>query len=135
MAKKKAAAVTAEAKEELKKTIAPEEIIMDDDSDMPEPQTKVYRKYLKCTKKFLTLLDECLSSLPYTTMLKNESNETMRAVDLLKFVENNHAKITIDDMNKIISYIAGLDIKHARPLMTVVEQKDKQSELWSLVEE
>ena len=27
----------------------------DDDSDMPQPQTKVYKKYLKCTDMFMNL--------------------------------------------------------------------------------
>lgn len=132
MARKKATP----AEEELKKTIAPEQIQMeDDDSDMPAPQTKTYRKYLKCTKKFITLFDNAIATLPYTTVLKNEGGETMRAADLLRFVENNSQKITVEDMNKIISYIASLEIRRARPLMEVVEKKDKQSELWTLVEE
>lgn len=81
------------------------------------------------------MFDNAIATLPYTTVLKNEAGETMRAADLLKFVEKNSNKITVEDMNKIISYVASLEIRRARPIMEIVEQKEKQSELWTLVEE
>lgn len=130
MAKKK----TADVKEELKNTITPEDVIVDDDSDMPQPETKVYKKYLKCTQKFVSLFEQAVSTLPYNTVLKNEAGKTIRAVDLLKFVEQKSQKIEIEAMNEVISYVAALDIKRARPLMEIIEAKDQQSQLWSLTD-
>lgn len=125
---------TADAKEELKKTITPEDVVIEDDSDMPQPETKVYKKYLKCTQKFMTLFNDAISTLPYNTVLRNEAGKTIRAVDLLKFVEAKSQKIEIETMNEVISYIASLDIKRARPIMEIIEAKDQQSQLWTLAE-
>lgn len=134
MAKKK---VTDTEKENLKKSIAPEDVVIEDDSDMPQPETKSYstqKKCLKCTQKFMVLFEQAVSSLPYNTVLKNEAGKTIRAVDLLKFMEQKYQKIEIDAMNEVISYIATLDIKHARPLMEIIENKEQQSQLWGLSE-
>lgn len=125
---------TADAKEELKKTITPEDVVIEDDSDMPQPETKVYKKYLKCTQKFMSLFNDAISTLPYNTVLRNEAGKTIRAVDLLKFVEAKSQKIEIETMNEVISYIASLDIKRARPIMEIIETKDQQSQLWTLAE-
>lgn len=125
---------TADAKEELKKTITPEDVVIEDDSDMPQPETKVYKKYLKCTQKFISLFNDAISTLPYNTVLRNEAGKTIRAVDLLKFVEAKSQKIEIETMNEVISYIASLDIKRARPIMEIIEAKDQQSQLWTLAE-
>jgi len=125
---------TADAKEELKKTITPEDVVIEDDSDMPQPETKVYKKYLKCTQKFMSLFNDAISTLPYNTVLRNEAGKTIRAVDLLKFVEAKSQKIEIETMNEVISYIASLDIKRARPIMEIIEAKDQQSQLWTLAE-
>lgn len=55
----------------LDNTIDPEMIVMDDDSDMPEPETKSYEKLIKCTNKFMQLFHETVDTLPYATILKN----------------------------------------------------------------
>ena len=36
-------------------TIEPNDIVMDDDSDMPLPETKEYEKFIACTDKFMSL--------------------------------------------------------------------------------
>ena len=42
-----------EVTQEEYQTIEPDDIVLDDDSDMPEPQTKSYEKFMKCTDKFM----------------------------------------------------------------------------------
>ena len=44
----------------LKNTIDPKQIVMDDDSDMPKPETKVYKKYLKVSDKFMRMFNQCV---------------------------------------------------------------------------
>ena len=39
--------------------IAPEQIIMDDDSDMPKPEAKVYKKYLNYKDYFYAEVEVC----------------------------------------------------------------------------
>ena len=107
----------------------------DDDSDMPQPQTKAYKKYLKCTDMFMSLFMECVSNLPYSSVLKNNDGAAIKLTDLVHFVEQNREHISVDDMNVIISYIANLGFKIARPLMEVVDNKAEQSKLWMLIKD
>ena len=105
----------------------------DDDSDMPLPRTKDYKKYLKCTDMFMSLFMECVSNLPYSSVLKNNDGAAIKLTDLVHFVEQNREHIAVDDMNVIISYIANLGFKTARPLMEIVDNKTEQSKLWTLI--
>ena len=105
----------------------------DDDSDMPQPQTKTYKKHLKCTDLFMSLFMECVSNLPYSSVLKNNDGGAIKLTDLVHFVEQHREYIAVDDMNVIISYIANLGFKIARPLMEIVDNKAEQSKLWMLL--
>ena len=105
----------------------------DDDSDMPQPQTKVYKKYLKCTDMFMSLFMACVSNLPYSSVLKNNDGGAIKLTDLVHFVEQHHAHIAVDDMNVIISYIANLGFSTSRPPMEIVDNKTEQSKLWTLI--
>ena len=68
---------TKKDEELLKKTIAPEEIITDDDSDMPQPETKVYKKYLRVTDKFMRLFGKCVGGLPYDSVIRNKEGDLL----------------------------------------------------------
>ena len=116
---------TAEEKAEAIKKITPEMIVMDDDSDMPAPETKVYKKYIKVNDTFMTLFYQCVNTLPYKTVLRNSKGSTMELNKFVPFVENNRNKIEINDMNIILSYIDNLDYAHARPMMDVINDKEK----------
>jgi hypothetical protein len=131
MAKEK----TKKDEELLKKTIAPEEIITDDDSDMPQPETKVYKKYLRVTDKFMRLFGKCVGSLPYDSVIRNKEGGTYRLIDFVRFIENHKDKMAVDDMNVAISYIAQMDFSKARPLMEIIEDKSRQPELWGVFED
>ena len=123
-------------KEALLETIKPENIkVMDDDSDMPAPQTKVYKKYLRVTDLFMRLFGQCVNTLPYKTTLQNSNGQQIGLSKLVAFVEQNRNKISEEDMNHILSYIDNLDFQHARPLMDVVLNKEQQQNLWSMFEE
>ena len=110
----------------LDNTIDPEMIVMDDDSDMPEPETKSYEKLIKCTNKFMQLFHETVDTLPYATILKNSNNDQIKLIDLVKYIEQKY--------DRIVSFIANLDFKHARPLMEIIEDQNKQSILWEPVD-
>lgn len=131
MAKEK----TKKDEELLKKTIAPEEIITDDDSDMPQPETKVYKKYLRVTDKFMRLFGKCVGGLPYDSVIRNKEGGTYRLIDFVRFIENHKDKMAVDDMNVAISYIAQMDFSKARPLMEIIEDKSRQPELWGVFED
>lgn len=118
----------------LDNTIDPEMIVMDDDSDMPEPETKSYEKLIKCTNKFMQLFHETVDTLPYATILKNSNNDQIKLIDLVKYIEQKYDRMPIEEMDKIVSFIANLDFKHARPLMEIIEDQNKQSTLWELVD-
>lgn len=130
-------------KENIENTIDPvvEEIkesdivIEDDDSDMPEPETKSYEQYIKCTDKFMQMFMEMMGKLPYASVLKNNKGEQIKLISLVSFVEKNSEKMSVNDMNQIVSFIAGLEFRISRPLMEIIESKDGQPTLWQLVNE
>ena len=101
----------------LDNTIDPEMIVMDDDSDMPEPETKSYEKLIKCTNKFMQLFHETVDTLPYATILKNSNNDQIKLIDLVKYIEQKYDRMPIEEMDKIVSFIANLDFKHLIPLI------------------
>ena len=120
--------------EELENTIDPEMIVMDDDSDMPEPETKVYENVVKCTPKFIHLFNQVVGDLPYATILKNSNGEQIKLIDLAKYVEQKHDRILVEEIDKIIAFIANLGFKYARPLMEVIESPEGQRTLWQKVD-
>ena len=125
--------VIEEQKAKLTEPINPEDIIIDDDSDMPEPATKDYssnEQKFKCTDKFMKLFGECIGNMPYATQLSNAQGGQIRLIDLVSFVEKNYQAITADELNTIIGFLAYTEFKYVRPLMEIVEKKDRQSELW-----
>lgn len=119
----------------LKNTIDPKQIVMDDDSDMPKPETKVYKKYLKVTDKFMRMFNQCVGQLPYNTVVRNKEGGTYRLVDIVRFIEQHKDKMAVDDMNVAISYISGMDFNRARPLMEIIENRERQPELWTVFED
>jgi hypothetical protein len=108
---------------------------MDDDSDMPKPETKVYKKYLKVTDKFMRMFNQCVGQLPYDTVVRNKEGGTYRLVDFVRFIEQHKDKMAVDDMNVAISYISGMDFNRARPLMEIIETRERQPELWTVFED
>lgn len=124
----------AEIQEELDKSIDPDMIVMDDDSDMPEPETKSYEKSLKCTQKFMQLFYDSIGELPYATILKNSNGDQIKLIDLVKYVESKKDKIAVNEMDKIIGFIANLGFKYSRHLMEVVEDQKQQHILWTVID-
>lgn len=110
-------------------------IIMDDDSDMPAPQTKTYKHYLKCTDRFMSLINNALGSLPYGTVITNNEGEKKRLSELYKFIEAKKDKMEIQEMNTFISYMNNVEFSKIRPFMEIVENKQQQYLLWTLIEE
>lgn len=123
--------------------INPDDIILNDDDVMPEPETENYNetqnanadyenKILRPTAKFLKLFEECVGKLPYNTILTNSKNEKIKLTDLIKFVDSKQAGMKVADMNAIIAFIAGIDYSIIQPLMSIIDDSKRQSELWSL---
>ena len=83
-----------DTKEEPKSDSFNEEIIYEDDSEMPEPETKDYRQRLKVTPKFMELFYMCTGNMKYATSLTNNQGSTIKLLDLVEYVEstqNNNA--------------------------------------------
>ena len=118
-------------------TIDPEDIVidnnMDDDSDMPEPETKTYEKQIQLTDKFMNLFEDVMGKLPYASILKNAKGDQIKLIDLVKYIEAKKDKISIDEMDKIVSFIANIEFKIARPLMELIENHDTQKLLWHII--
>ena len=68
-------------------------IVMDDDSDMPEPETKTYDNLIRCTAKFMQLFNQVVGELPYATILKNSNGDQLKLIDLVKYVETKKDRI------------------------------------------
>ena len=119
--------------EELDITIDPEEIVMDDDSDMPEPETKVYEKVVRLTDKFMVLFSDVTGKLPYASILHNAKGDSIKLIDLVKYIEAKRQRISVEEMDKIISFIANIEFKIARPLMELIEDQKNQKILWEQV--
>lgn len=119
---------------EIENTIDPEMIVMDDDSDMPEPESKSYENYVRCTPKFMQLFNQVIGELPYATILKNGAGDQIKLIDLVKYVEQKHDKMPITEVDKIVAFIANLGFKYSRPLMEVIESADGQRTLWEKVD-
>ena len=112
----------------------------DDDSDMPLPETAEYadphasdNKILIPTAKFYKLFNECMGKLPYASIIKNEKNDQIKLVDLFNYVEmRNSTGISVKEMNAIISFVANAPFEFVRPFMEIVNEADRQKELWTL---
>lgn len=120
-------------KEEIDITIDPEDIVIDDDSDMPEPETKTYEKQIKLSDKFMTLFEDVMGKLPYASILKNVKGDQIKLIDLVKYIEAKKNRISVDEMDKIISFIANVEFKTARPLMELIENQETQKLLWTQI--
>lgn len=128
------AEIVASKESEEYATIEPDDIVMDDDSDMPEPETKDYEKYIKCTQKFLDLFNGVVGKMPYASILRNSNGDSIKLIDLVKYVEAKKDKILVNEMDKIISFIANIEFKLARPLMELIEDQTRQSELFQIIQ-
>ena len=119
--------------EEVDITIDPEDIVMDDDSDMPEPETKTYDKQIKLTDKFMSLFEDVMGKLPYASILRNAKGDQIKLIDLVKYIEAKRNQISVEEMDKIVSFIANIEFKTARPLMELIENQETQKLLWTPV--
>jgi hypothetical protein len=73
--------------------------------------------------------------MPYDTVVRNKEGGTYRLVDFVRFIEQHKDKMAVDDMNVAISYISGMDFNRARPLMEIIETRERQPELWTVFED
>lgn len=133
-----------EKNEEMEEIINPSDIIFDDeeDTDMPTPETEDYNaahsnsdndRLLKPSYKFVKLFEDCLGKLPYASVLKNQNNEQIKLLDLMRFVEAKTDQMTVGEMNTIISFLAQCPVEVIRPLMEIIEDQKRQPELWTLL--
>ena len=116
--------------EDVDVTIDPEDIVIDDDSDMPEPETKTYEKQIKLTDKFMALFEDVMGKLPYASILRNAKGDQIKLIDLVKYIEAKKNRISVEEMDKIVSFIANIEFKVARPLMELIENQETQKILW-----
>ena len=122
--------VTEGTKDEKKSDSFNEEIIYEDDSEMPEPETKDYRQRLKVTPKFMELFYMCTGNMKYATSLTNNQGSTIKLLDLVESTQNN---MPVEEMNIVLSFLGSAEFKYVRPIMALIE-KGKQHELWTLID-
>lgn len=113
--------------------IDPEDVIIDDDSDMPEPETKTYEKCVRLTDKFMALFEDVTGKLPYASILRNAKGDSIKLIDIVKYIEAKRQRISVDELDKIVSFIANIEFKIARPLMELIEDQNAQRILWEAV--
>ena len=120
-------------KNELPEKIDQDELIISEDDEMPEPETKNYEQTLKPTSLFYDLFNEAVGNMKYATILTNQQNNSIKLIDLVHFVEAKKEKgFGVAEMNNIISFIACGEFKNVRPLMEIIDNKEKQSILWTI---
>lgn len=78
----------------------------------------------------MTLLNQSVGTMPYSTILTNGSNEKIKLIDLVRFIEVKQNSINIDELNTVVSFIASAQFKYVRSLMEVVENTEAQKNLW-----
>ena len=117
-------------KRTVNRNIDPEEIIVDDDADMPQPETREYEQLIRLTDKFMVLFNEATGAMKYATTLTNTAGNKIKLVDLVRFVEAKKDSMNISELNTIIGFLANIEFKYIRPLMELVESKEGQAELW-----
>ena len=117
-------------RKQMNKNIDPEEIIVDDDADMPQPETREYEQLIRLTDKFMVLFNEATGAMKYATTLTNTAGNKIKLVDLVRFVEAKKDSMNINELNTIIGFLANIEFKYIRPLMELVESKEGQAELW-----
>lgn len=136
--------------------IKPSDIILEnteanvesDDSDMPQPDIMDYDKAAKgdrtATLKpkwlFMKLFQQCTDRMPYATILQNAKGDKIKLMDLVHFVEARaDSGMQVDDMDRVISFLAPCRKEHVRDLMEVIEATDSegkpslQSSLWEIL--
>lgn len=127
--------------ENKEEKIDPDKIVFDDctDADMPQPETADYsdkndvnNKTLTLTVKGLKLFEECLGKLPYNTIFKSGDNKAIKLTDLMKFIETKSNGMLVKEMNTIISFIVTAPLDIIKPLMEIIEDNNRQSELWTV---
>lgn len=101
-----------------------------DDSDMPEPKTAEYKVALKLNDTFMTLFNQAIGKMPYSSIMTNNNNEKIKLIDIVRFIEVKKDNISVDEMNTVIGFIASAPFKYVRPLMEIVEDASKQKTLW-----
>ena len=111
----------------MNKNIDPEEIIVDDDADMPQPETREYEQLIRLTDKFMVLFNEATGAMKYATTLSNTAGNKIKLVDLVRFVEAKKDSMNINELNTIIGFLANIEFKYIRPLMELVESKEGQA--------
>lgn len=125
--------VAEDTKDENKSDSFNEEIIYEDDSEMPEPETKDYRQRLKVTPKFMELFYMCTGNMKYATSLTNNQGSTIKLLDLVEYVESTQNNMPVEEMNIVLSFLGSAEFKYVRPIMALIE-KGKQHELWTLID-
>lgn len=119
--------------QKVRENIDPRAIVMDDDADMPVPETKDYEQRVKLTDKFIQLYGESVGTMKYATVLKNTQGNQIKLIDLTKFIEAKRDNMTLPELNTVVSFIANAEFRYVRPLMEYIESKEQQAELWQQI--
>lgn len=110
-----------------------DDIVFDDDTDMPAPETQSYEQVLKYTPKFVDLFMEAIGDMPYSSILENSEGNTIKISDLARFIKVKQPNgLSIKEMNTIINFISGAPFKYVHNLMGMIENKQLQTELWTI---
>lgn len=119
-------------KENITQVIPETDVQKPSDADMPQPETNDYTPTYKLTPLFMKMFDNAIADMPYSKILKNQNDERIKLIDIVKFIELKKNSITIDELNIVIGFLAGAEFKFVRELMEIVEQPNKQHLLWTV---
>ena len=107
---------------------------INDDADMPEPATREIKTFLKLSDKFFEYLGNTVGRLSYNYILEGPGVGRIKLADLIKFLETNRDKLTVNEVNTACSFIACAPYNLVRPMMEVIESQEHQGEMWSIYE-
>ena len=102
------------------------------DVNMPRQQTMNYSQDLKLrtTDYFVQLFTTAVNAMPYS-MVIDVNGKKIKLNDFVKDVESHNRVFTIHELNEAIAVIAACPFGYVRELMSLVENKQRQSQLWT----
>lgn len=107
---------------------------LNDIEEMPEPETRDYVQYCFLKPKFFEMLHSSIGTLPYAKTI-GDVDRNYKVNELFNAVNVNNGKLTIEQMNEVLSALSLAPYNLIRPLMQLLETPEGQQQLWDLKEE
>lgn len=108
-------------------------VTMSEDEVMPKPKVKEYEKFVKVNDKFRKMMNDTLGVLGYNQNIGTPETQ-IQVNKLFKVIEDHGDKMSIQEMNQFIMLMSLAPYNVISPMMKLIEDPQKQSELWEIIE-